>query len=103
MTPEAGIIGFRNRYVITSYSIHYTKLYDQTYTHRTSDLADIEIIFSPNTDLALWNYIAHEIVYNHPEAIDWDFVKQNIIFAAGPVNIGYGMRRSDEKSRNNFV
>jgi len=70
----------------------------QTYTHRTSDLADIEIIFSPNTDLALWNYIAHEIVYNHPEAIDWDFVKQNIIFAAGPVNIGYGMRRSDEKS-----
>ncbi|WP_345984801.1 nitrate reductase catalytic subunit NapA [Sulfurimonas sp. HSL-1656] len=70
----------------------------QTYTHRTSDLADIEIIFSPNTDLALWNYIAHEIVYNHPEAIDWDFVKQNIIFATGPVNIGYGMRRSDEKS-----
>ncbi len=70
----------------------------QTYTHRTSDLADIEIIFSPNTDLALWNYLAHEIVYNHPEAIDWDFVKQNIIFAAGPVNIGYGMRRSNEKS-----
>ncbi len=38
----------------------------QTYTHRTSDLADIEIIFSPNTDLALWNYVAHEIFYNHP-------------------------------------
>jgi len=46
-----------------------------TYTHRTSDLADIEIIFTPNTDLALWNYIAREIVYNQPEAIDWDFVK----------------------------
>ncbi len=70
----------------------------QTYTHRTSDLADIEIIFSPNTDLALWNYVAHEIVYNHPEAIDWDFVKQNIVFAAGPVNLGYGMRRAGEKS-----
>lgn len=69
-----------------------------TYTHRTSDLADIEIIFSPNTDLALWNYIAHEIVYNHPEAIDWDFVKQNIIFASQPVNTGYGMRRDGEKS-----
>ncbi|MBA1437833.1 MAG: nitrate reductase catalytic subunit NapA [Epsilonproteobacteria bacterium] len=70
----------------------------QTYTHRTSDLADIEIIFSPNTDLAIWNYLAREIVYNHPEAIDWDFIKKHIVFAAGPVNIGYGMRRAGEKS-----
>ncbi len=69
-----------------------------TYTHRTSDLADIEIIFSPSTDLALWNYIAREIVYNHPEVIDWDFLKKNIVFCASPVNMGYGMRRSDEKS-----
>jgi nitrate reductase NapA len=69
-----------------------------TYTHRTSDLADIEIIFTPNTDLALWNYIAREIVYNAPESIDWDFVKKHIVFAASPVNMGYGMRRSDEKS-----
>ncbi len=50
-----------------------------TYRHRTSDLADSEIIFTPNTDLALWNYIAREIVYNAPESIDWDFVK-NISF-----------------------
>ncbi|QDF29630.1 nitrate reductase catalytic subunit NapA [Halarcobacter anaerophilus] len=69
-----------------------------TYRHRCSDLADMEIIFTPNTDLALWNYIAHEIVYNHPEAIDWDFVKKHIIFAASPVNMGYGMRRAGEKS-----
>ncbi len=70
----------------------------QTYSHRTSDIADIEIIFTPNTDLALWNYIAHEIVYNHPESIDWDFVKKHIIFCSQPVNIGYGMRREGEKS-----
>jgi len=70
----------------------------QTYTHRTCDLGDFNIIFKPNTDLALWNYLAHEIVYNHPEAIDWDFVKQNIIFCASPVNMGYGMRRAGEKS-----
>jgi nitrate reductase NapA len=69
-----------------------------TYRHRTSDLADIEIIFSPNTDLAIWNYIAREIVYNHPEAIDWDFVKKHIVFASQPVNTGYGMRRTGEKS-----
>ena len=70
----------------------------QTYTHRTCDLGDFNIIFSPSTDLAIWNYIAHEIVYNHPEAIDWDFIKKHIVFAAGPVNIGYGMRRAGEKS-----
>ena len=69
-----------------------------TYRHRTSDLADIEIIFSPNTDLALWNYIAHEIVYNHPESIDWDFVNKHMVFCASPVNMGYGMRREGEKS-----
>ena len=69
-----------------------------TYRHRCSDLADIEIIFSPSTDLALWNYVAREIVYNYPEAIDWDFVKEHIVFASQPVNIGYGMRRAGEKS-----
>ncbi len=72
----------------------------QTYTHRTSDLADTEIIFSPNTDTALWNYIAREIVMRDEAEgiIDWDFVKKHMIFAAGPVNIGYGMRRDTEKS-----
>jgi len=69
-----------------------------TYRHRTSDLADMEIIFTPSSDLAIWNYIAREIVYNHPEAIDWDFLKKNIIFCASPVNMGYGMRRKGEKS-----
>ncbi len=69
-----------------------------TYRTRSSDLADFEIIFSPQTDLAIWNYVAHEIVYNHPEAIDWDFIKKHIVFTAGPVNIGYGMRRKGEKS-----
>jgi len=69
-----------------------------TYRHRTSDLADEEIIFTPNTDLAMWNYIAREIVYNNPEAIDWDFIKKHIVFCASPVNMGYGMRRAGEKS-----
>ncbi|PAF41121.1 nitrate reductase catalytic subunit NapA [Helicobacter sp. 11S03491-1] len=63
-----------------------------TFTNRTSDLADIEIVFRPSTDLAIWNYIAREIVYNHPEAIDNEFVKQNCVFSTGFVNIGYGMR-----------
>ena len=70
----------------------------QTYTHRTCDLGDFNIIFKPQTDLLLWNYLAREIVYNHPDVIDWDFIKKSIVFAAGPVNIGYGMRRAGEKS-----
>jgi len=76
----------------------------QTYTHRTSDIADIEILFSPNTDLALWNYVAREIVMRDKKGggkediIDWDFVNKNMVFAAGPVNIGYGLRRASDKS-----
>ncbi len=66
-----------------------------TYTNRTSDLADIEIIFKPNTDLALWNYIAHEIVFNNPDSIDWDFVNKYTEFVTGFVDIGYGMRTPD--------
>ena len=63
-----------------------------TFTHRCSNLADVNLIFKPNTDLAIWNYVAHEIVYNHPEAIDWDFVNDNCVFATGFVDIGYGLR-----------
>jgi nitrate reductase NapA len=71
-----------------------------TYRHRTSDLADIEIIFSPSTDLALWNYVAREIVMRDDaeKIIDWEFVKKHMVFATGPSNIGYGMRRAGEKS-----
>ncbi len=68
-----------------------------TYTNRCTDLSDTEIIFKPHTDLAIWNYIAREIVYNHPESIDWDFINKHIVFATGPVDIGYGMRTADHK------
>lgn len=63
-----------------------------TYSTRTSNLADIEIIFRPSTDLAIWNYIARELIYNHPDLIDMDFVKNHCTFATGPVDIGYGLR-----------
>ena len=63
-----------------------------TYSSRTSNIADIEIIFRPNTDLAIWNYIAREIVYNHPDMIDEKFIKEHCVFATGPVDIGYGLR-----------
>ncbi|MEN8175226.1 MAG: nitrate reductase catalytic subunit NapA [Pseudomonadota bacterium] len=61
-----------------------------TYRNMCSDLADMEIIFKPQTDLAIQNYIAREIVTR--DAVDWDFVNKHCIFATGPVDIGYGMR-----------
>jgi len=67
------------------------------YRNRTSDLADIEIIFKPHTDLAIWNYIAREICYTHPEAIDREFVNKYVEFAAGPVDIGYGLGKPNHE------
>lgn len=63
-----------------------------TYSTRTSHLADIEIIFAPSSDLAIWNYIAREIVYNNPQAIDEEFIRNHCIFTTGPADIGYGLR-----------
>lgn len=63
-----------------------------TFSNRTSNIADIEIIFKPSTDLAIWNYIAREIVYNNPAAMDQKFIKDHCVFATGFVDIGYGMR-----------
>jgi len=65
------------------------------YTNRCSNLADSEIIFKPQTDLAIWNYIAREIVHNHPEAIDREFVDNHCVFVTGHANTGYGMRKPD--------
>ena len=56
----------------------------------SSDLADLEIIFKPNTDLAIQNYIAREIVARN--AVNMDFVNKHCVFSTGPYDIGYGMR-----------
>ncbi len=66
-----------------------------TFTNRSTDLSDIEIIFKPHTDLAIMNYIARKICYEVEDAIDWDFVNEHTVFATGPVDIGYGMRTPD--------
>jgi len=61
-----------------------------TYRNRCSNLADMEIIFRPNTDLAIMNYILREII--HRGVVNEDFVKKYTIFATGHADIGYGMR-----------
>ena len=42
--------------------------------------------------LAIWNYIARTIVYDHPDSIDRDYVDKHTVFATGHADIGYGMR-----------
>jgi nitrate reductase NapA len=64
-----------------------------TVSNMSSGIADLEIIFKPQTDLAIMNYIAREIVTR--DAVNWDFVNKHCAFAAGPTDIGYGMRGSD--------
>ena len=72
---------------------HYRIVNLTTFRNRSSDLADIEIIFKPNTDLALWNFIAREIIRRN--AVDREFVEQHCVFATGPADIGFGMRPTD--------
>ena len=63
------------------------------FANRCSDFADLDIVFKPNTDLAIWNYLAREIV--HRGAVDREFVERHCVFAAGPTDIGFGMRPTD--------
>lgn len=63
-----------------------------TFSNRTSHIADTEIIFKPNADLAIWNYLAREIIKRG--AVDEKFVKEHCIFTTGFADIGYGMRNN---------
>ena len=65
-----------------------------TASNMSSGIADMEIIFKPQTDMAILNYIAREIVTR--DAVNWDFVNKHCAFATGPTDIGYGMRGSDK-------
>ncbi len=64
-----------------------------TYSNRSSDMADHEIVFKPNTDLAIWNFIAREIVAKG--SVDQAFIDKYCVFATGPYDIGFGMRGTD--------
>lgn len=61
-----------------------------TYEHRSFDLADIPMVFKPQTDLAILNFIAHYIIKNGK--VNQDFVKKHLNFKQGETDIGYGLR-----------
>ena len=61
-----------------------------TFTHRSCELADSELIFKPQSDLAILNYVCNYIIQSG--AVNEAFVKRNVNFRKGVTDIGYGLR-----------
>jgi nitrate reductase NapA len=68
-----------------------------TFENRCFDLADNGIVFQPQTDLAILNYIAHYIIEN--DAVNQDFVNEYVNITKTPTDIGYGLRPSDPREQ----
>ncbi len=64
-----------------------------TFTTPTSAMADLEIVIRPQSDLAIWNYLAREVLVRN--AVDQGFVDRHCVFATGYTDIGYGQRGDD--------
>jgi nitrate reductase NapA len=61
-----------------------------TYEHRCFGLADSGMIFTPQTDLAILNFIANYIIKTG--RVNKDFVNKHTNFRLGDADIGYGLR-----------
>lgn len=61
-----------------------------TFEHRSFELADIPAIFTPQSDLAILNYVANYIIQN--DAVNKDFIGKHVNFRMGNQDIGYGLR-----------
>lgn len=61
-----------------------------TFEHRSFDLADLPIIFRPQTDLVILNYIANHII--RTGRVNREFVDRHTRFMRGNTDIGYGLR-----------
>ncbi|NOQ67791.1 MAG: nitrate reductase catalytic subunit NapA [Desulfobacterales bacterium] len=69
-----------------------------TFENRNFDLADLPIVFKPQTDLVILNYIANYIIQNGK--VNQDFIKQHVNFRLGNADIGYGLRPNDPREVN---
>ena len=69
-----------------------------TFTTPTSAMADLELVFKPQTDLAIWNYIAREILAR--KAVDQTFVERHCVFATGHNDIGFALRDADSREQS---
>ncbi len=68
-----------------------------TFKHRSFELADNPIVFHPQTDLAIGNYIANYIIQN--KAYNKEFIDAHVNFNKTPTDIGYGLRASDPREK----
>jgi nitrate reductase NapA len=68
-----------------------------TFENRCFELADNGIVFVPQTDLAILNYIANYIIQN--KAYNQDFIDQHVQFNKTPTDIGYGLRPEDPRQQ----
>ncbi|MCG7992202.1 MAG: nitrate reductase catalytic subunit NapA [Candidatus Thiodiazotropha lotti] len=68
-----------------------------TFEHRCYELADNGMIFEPQTDLAILNYIANYIIQN--KAYNKEFIDKHVNFTKTPTDIGYGLRASDPREK----
>ncbi|MEZ5505677.1 MAG: nitrate reductase catalytic subunit NapA [Gammaproteobacteria bacterium] len=66
-----------------------------TYEHRSFELADMPLIFTPQSDLAILNFIAHYIIKN--KKVNTEFVGKHTNFRRGVTDIGYGLRPEHPK------
>ncbi|WP_447730977.1 periplasmic nitrate reductase subunit alpha [Pseudoxanthomonas suwonensis] len=61
-----------------------------TFEHRSFELADIPVVFRPQTDLVILNYIANHII--RTGRVNRQFVEKHATFKRGATDIGYGLR-----------
>ena len=66
-----------------------------TFTNRNFELADLGIVFTPQSDLAILNYIAHYIIENG--AVNEEFLHDHVNIRRGNADIGYGLRPTHPK------
>jgi nitrate reductase NapA len=66
-----------------------------TFENRNFELADIGMVFKPQTDLVILNFIANYIIQN--DKVNKDFVKNHVNFRLGNTDIGYGLRPTDPR------
>lgn len=72
-----------------------------TFENRSFDLADNPMVFRPQSDLVILNFIANYIIQNN--AVNTDFVTKHTKFALGVDDIGYGLRPDhplEKKAKN---
>ena len=72
-----------------------------TFEHRSFDLADLPIVFTPQADMAILNYLCHYIISKGK--VNTEFVTKNVAFMRGVTDIGYGLRPNHpaEKDQKN--